>query len=82
MSFLIAVTGFSGAEKTTVINYLGDIGAGEKLYLGQAEDNPCQIELLMFAVKGCEVIPNDQSIRRHEGVMRRIVGGVPRIALG
>jgi dephospho-CoA kinase len=35
MTFLIAVTGFSGAGKTTAINYLSDIGVGQKIYLGQ-----------------------------------------------
>lgn len=36
MAHLIAVTGLSGAGKTTAINYLQRIGVGEKVYLGQA----------------------------------------------
>jgi len=36
MAFLIAVTGLSGAGKTTAIDFLQRIGAGEKIYLGQA----------------------------------------------
>ena len=35
MAYLIAVTGLSGAGKTTAINYLQKIGAGQKIYLGQ-----------------------------------------------
>jgi dephospho-CoA kinase len=35
MAYLIAVTGLSGAGKTTAVNYLQKIGAGQKIYLGQ-----------------------------------------------
>jgi dephospho-CoA kinase len=36
MAYLIAVTGLSGAGKTTAVNYLQEIGVGQKIYLGQA----------------------------------------------
>jgi dephospho-CoA kinase len=36
MAYLIAVTGLSGAGKTTAVDYLQKIGVGEKIYLGQA----------------------------------------------
>jgi dephospho-CoA kinase len=36
MAYLIAVTGLSGAGKTTAIDYLQKIGVGARIYLGQA----------------------------------------------
>src|SRR5438067_2069119 len=36
MALLIAVTGLSGAGKTTAISWLANSGVGEKVYLGQS----------------------------------------------
>jgi broad-specificity NMP kinase len=43
MAYLIAVTGLSGAGKTTAIDYLQKIGVGVRIYLGQSgrNDRPC-----------------------------------------
>jgi dephospho-CoA kinase len=36
MALLIAVAGWSGSGKTTAIDHLSKIGAGEKIYIGEA----------------------------------------------
>jgi dephospho-CoA kinase len=46
MAFLIAVTGLSGAGKTTAIDHLKRVGVGEKVYLGQTVLNEVQARRL------------------------------------
>jgi dephospho-CoA kinase len=47
MPFLIAVAGWSGVGKTTAVDHLKNVGAGEKIYLGETVLNEIRLRGLL-----------------------------------
>jgi dephospho-CoA kinase len=57
MAFLIAVTGLSGAGKTTAVDYLKNVGVGEKVYFGDIVLNEVRARGLALTAE------NERSVR-------------------
>lgn len=65
MTFLIAVTGLSGAGKTTAVNYLKNFARAEKVYLGQFVLDEVRARGLPFGPENERTIRLD--LRAHHG---------------
>jgi dephospho-CoA kinase len=77
MARLIAVTGFSGAGKTTAVNFLAGAIGGQKIYIGQLVLNEIEIRGLPQGPTSEQVVRLD--LRRKYGGAGLAVLATPRI---
>jgi dephospho-CoA kinase len=74
MAFLIAVAGLSGAGKTTAVDYLKDLGLGQKVYLGDTVLNEVRARGLPSSPENERLVRLDIRLQHGPGALAVLAG--------
>jgi dephospho-CoA kinase len=81
MAFLIAVAGLSGAGKTTAVDYLKNLGLGQKVYLGDIVLNEVRARGLAPGAENERMVRLDLRLQQGPGALAILAAATVRALL-